>query len=237
MDLLSDTEIARLVAAYGYGIVAVVVGLESMGLPLPGETVLITAALYAGTTQQLDIGWVVVAAAAGAVVGDNVGYWLGREFGYLLLLRYGPRVGIRAAQVKVGQYLFLRHGGKVVFFGRFVALLRVLAAALAGVNRMTWRRFTAFNAAGGVAWASLFGFGAYLMGDQVRRLSGLAGTALLAAGIAGFVIGAALIRRHHRALEIEAEMVLSGPLPPPRRRRRRLRLKLWLGRQRKRWIG
>ncbi len=233
MDWLSDTEIARLVAAYGYGVVAVVVGLESMGLPLPGETVLVAAALYAGTTQQLDIGWVVAAAAAGAVVGDNIGYWMGRELGYLLLLRYGPRVGIRAAQVKVGQYLFLRHGGKVVFFGRFVALLRVLAAALAGINRMAWQRFTAANAAGAVVWASLFGFGAYLMGDRVRRLSGLAGMALLVAGIVGFVAAAALIRRHHRHLEIEAEMVLSGPLPPPRRRRPWLRL--WLRRRLRRW--
>jgi membrane protein DedA with SNARE-associated domain len=220
MDLLSASEIARLVAAYGYGAIAVVVGLESMGLPLPGETVLVVAALYAGTTQQLDVGGVVAAAAAGAIVGDNVGYWLGREFGYLLLLRYGPHVGIRAAQVKVGQYLFLRHGGKVVFFGRFVALLRVLAAALAGANRMGWARFIVANAAGGVVWASVFGFGAYLMGDQVRRLSGLAGTVLLIGGIAGFVIAAALIRRHHRHLEAQAELVLSGPLPPPRRRGR-----------------
>lgn len=213
MDLLSDTDIVRLVAAYGYGLVAVVVGLESMGLPLPGETVLVIAALYAGTSEQLDIGWVVAAAAAGAIAGDNVGYWLGRRFGYQLLLRYGPRVGIRTAQVKVGQYLFLRHGGKVVFFGRFVALLRVLAAGLAGANRMTWPRFTVANAAGGVVWASAFGFGSYLMGDQVRRLSGPAGTALLVAGIVAFVTGAVLVRRHHRHLEAVAEAVLPGPLP------------------------
>src|SRR5437016_2109255 len=112
-----------------------------MGLPLPGETILLLGALYAGTHADLSIWGVIAAAATGAVLGDNVGYWLVREFGYLLLLRFGRHVGLSDARIKLGQYLFLRHGGKVVFFGRFIAVLRILAAVLAGVNRMEWRGF------------------------------------------------------------------------------------------------
>src|SRR5215813_2536268 len=101
-----------------------------MGIPLPGETVLVAAALYAARHGQ-SIAAVVASAAVGAVLGDNAGYWIGREFGYRLLRRYGGRVGLSPGKIKLGQYLFLRHGSKVVFFGRFVAVLRVLAAILA----------------------------------------------------------------------------------------------------------
>lgn len=93
-----------------------------MGIPLPGETVLVLAALYAGTHHDLSIWGVIASAAAGAILGDNIGYWVGREFGYRLLLRYGAYIGISDSRIKLGQYLFLRHGTKVVFFGRFVAL-------------------------------------------------------------------------------------------------------------------
>jgi len=213
-SLLSDAEIARLVGTYGYGLVALVVGLESMGLPLPGETVLVVAAIYAGTTGRLDISLVIAAAAAGAVLGDNCGYWLGREYGYRLLLRHGGRVGITPAGIKLGQYLFLRHGGKVVFLGRFIALLRILAAALAGANRMPWGRFLVANAVGGALWALVFGLGAYLLGDQARRLAGSAGWALLALGLACFFAVGLLLKRHQKRLEAEAERALPGPLPP-----------------------
>src|SRR5262245_59879520 len=123
-----------------------------MGLPLPGESVLVLAAMYA-TQHAHSITAVVAAAAVGAVLGDNVGYWIGREFGYRLLRRHGSRVGLSPNKIKLGQYLFLRHGGTVVFFGRFVAVLRVLAAVLAGVNRMDWRRFLVANAAGAILLA------------------------------------------------------------------------------------
>lgn len=211
--LLPDSEVAHLVGAWGYGVVAAVVALESMGLPLPGETVLVAAAVYAGTTGHLDIGLVVAVATAAAILGDNAGYWLGREFGYPLLLRHGHRVGLGPGRVKLGQYLFLRHGGKVVFLGRFVALLRILAAFLAGANRMPWRRFLAANACGAAAWAAVFGFGAFLLGDQARRLSGEAGVALLAVGLTAFLAAGAMLRRHHVRLEAEAERALPGPLP------------------------
>src|SRR5262249_54377947 len=119
-----------------------IVGLESMGLPLPGETILVLAAIYAATEPSFNVGVVIAVAALGAIVGDNAGYWLGLRYGYALLLRYGERIGMFEARIKLRQYLFLKYGTKVVFLGRFVALLRMLAAFLAGVNRMPWRAFS-----------------------------------------------------------------------------------------------
>ena len=196
---------AAWIAVHGPWLVAGVVALESMGLPLPGETTLVTAALYAGTTHDLRIGAVVAAAALGAIVGDSCGYWIGRRFGQRLLLRYGPLIRIDAGRVRLGQYLFARHGGKVVFFGRFVALLRALAAVLAGTNGMAWPRFLAFNAAGGVVWASIFGFGAYSLGEGFTHLQGPIAVAGVVLGLAGAAAGAWFVRRHEAELIRKAE--------------------------------
>src|SRR5262245_60452244 len=159
-----------LITKYGSFAVAGVVCLESMGLPLPGEAMLIAAAIYAGKTGGLGIVEVIAAASIGAIVGDNIGYWIGRQFGFPILVRYGHYVGLTEPRIKVGQYLFMQHGGKIVFFGRFVALLRVLAALLAGVNRMSWPRFFVANAAGAILWATIFGTGAYLLGENIEHL-------------------------------------------------------------------
>ena len=164
--------LSNLIAAHGYWIVAVVVALESMGIPAPGETALVSAAIFAGTTQRLNIAWVVVAAAIGAIVGDNIGYLIGRRFGHSMLLRYGYLARIDTKRIKLGQYLFARHGGKVVFFGRFIAVLRAVAAVLAGTNGMPWRRFLFFNASGGVVWAAAYGIGAYLFAERFQRVHG-----------------------------------------------------------------
>ncbi|MGB8842896.1 MAG: DedA family protein [Aliidongia sp.] len=109
---------------------------ESIGLPLPGETALVATALYAGSTHQFGIFPVIGVAASAAIVGDNIGYLLGRSVGRRLIVRYGRYVYLTETRLKLGQYLFQRHGGKIVFFGRFVAFLRTFAALLAGVNRM-----------------------------------------------------------------------------------------------------
>ena len=186
--------------------------MESMGLPLPGEAILIAAAIYAGKTGGLNIVEVIAAAAAGAIVGDNIGYWIGREIGFRLLVRYGAYVGLNEERIKVGQYLFQRHGGKIVFFGRFVAFLRAFAAVLAGANLMPWRRFLIMNALGGIAWASLFGFGAFFLGEEIRRLAGPVGVLLLAAGLSIAVAGVFFVRRHETELVERAEAALPGPL-------------------------
>src|SRR5580700_373775 len=153
MDRFSPEYLNLVTSTYGYWAVGMIVALESMGLPVPGETALVLAALYAGSHHDLRIGGVIASAATGAIVGDNIGYLLGRVFGYRLLLRYGRYVALSDARIKVGHYLFGRHGGKVVFFGRFVAVLRVLAAFLAGANHMDWQHFLLSNAAGGILWA------------------------------------------------------------------------------------
>lgn len=201
-----------LIMKYGAFAVAGVVGLESMGLPLPGEAILIAAAIYAGKTGGLNIAEVIAAASAGAIVGDNIGYWMGREIGFRLLIRYGSYVGLTEPRIKVGQYLFQRHGGKIVFFGRFVALLRVLAALLAGVNRMSWPRFFIANAAGAILWATLFGLGAYTLGEQVEHLTKPAAIALAFAGLVAVIAWVLFLHFHQEELEAEALRALPGPL-------------------------
>ncbi len=182
MSFLSGHHLPELLHQYGYWLVGVIVGLEATGLPLPGESVVIAAAIYAATTHELSIPFVVAAAAAGAILGDNLGYLVGRSIGYRVLHRYGSYVFLTPERLEVGRHLFQRHGGKVVLFGRFVAILRTLAALLAGANRMDWRHFLFWNAVGGVLWASLYGFGAFVLGKQVERLQGPVG---IAAGLIG----------------------------------------------------
>lgn len=219
-SLLADLPVDDFIIRYGYLAVFAIIGLESAGVPLPGEITLVAASIIAGSGGQLDIALVLLAAVSGAVLGDNAGYWIGREFGFRFLYRYGERIGIGQRQLKLGQYLFLRHGGKVVFFGRLFALLRVLAALLAGVNRMPWGHFLACNIGGAVMWAGLYGGGAYLLGGQVRALvSGPGGWAMLALGLILFIGGARYIRSHQRALEDRAEHALPGPLEPEAHRR------------------
>src|SRR4030088_2378125 len=132
MDALSPTWMHDLIQAYGLWVLFIVVTLESMGVPMPGETALITTALYAGSTHQIDIISVVLVAATGAILGDNMGYLSGRSIQLRLLVRYGRYIRLDQARLKVGQYLFRRHGGKIVFFGRFVAFLWTFAAFFAG---------------------------------------------------------------------------------------------------------
>src|ERR1700730_14777972 len=136
---LATPELTHFLTIYGYWAVLLFVAIESMGIPCPGETMLLVAAIYAGTTHRLSLPLVIIAAASGAILGDNIGYWVGREGGYRLLRRYGHYLRLDERKVKLGQYLFRTHGGKVVFFGRFIAVLRALAAFLAGTNRMPWR--------------------------------------------------------------------------------------------------
>jgi len=204
--------LTNLVAQYGYLAVLVIVGLESTGIPLPGETTLVAAALYAGATHNLNIVGVVIAAAVGAILGDNLGYLIGHWGGYRLLIRYGRYIRLSEKRIKIARYLFLRYGGEVVFFGRFTAILRAYAAFLAGTTRMPWRRFLFFNAAGGIAWATIYGGGAYLLGRQIERLSGPFEIVFVAAAVIAIVVGALIIRRQEERLAVAAEEAFPGPL-------------------------
>src|SRR6476646_7958146 len=212
VSLVSFEELQQLVSAHGYWVVALIVGLESMGLPLPGETILVLAAIYAATEPSFNVGVVIAVAAFGAIVGDNAGYWLGLRYGYALLLRYGARIGMFEARSKLGQYLFLKHGAKVVFLGRFVALLRMLAAFLAGVNRMPWRAFLVANACGGIIWAAVFGIGGYFFGKLLLQLHHALAPIVFALALAAFFGSGYLIRRYEDRLTVLAERALPGPL-------------------------
>lgn len=217
MDLVSHLH--GYLATYGYFAIFVIVGLESAGVPMPGETILVAAAILAGQ-GKLPLWGVIGAAAAGAIIGDNCGYWIGREFGFRIAYRYGRYVHLDERRLKLGQYLFLRHGGKIVFFGRFVALLRAFAAFLAGVNHFNWERFLLFNAAGGVLWASIFGAGGYWLGRAFESYAKPVALAALAIAVIAFFVGARFVRYHEQQLEEEAERAFPGPLVHPKRPRR-----------------
>lgn len=168
--------IAHLLETYGYLAVLVLVGLESLGIPLPGETALLTASAYAAA-GHLSIAGVIAAAAAGAILGDAGAYWIGRTGGLALLRRYGRFLHVDAARLERAQRFFARHGGKTVFIGRFISLLRMLAALLAGVTRMPYARFSLYNVTGGICWAALFGGLGYLFGRRLPQLKHAVGQA------------------------------------------------------------
>ncbi len=208
---------SHLLSVYGYWAIAGIVGLEGIGIPIPGETTLILAAVYAGSTHHLDIRLVIVAAAAGSIVGSIIGFWIGREIGYPLLLRYGHYVGLTESKIKIGQYLFRSHGGKIVFFGRFVPLLRTLAALLAGANRMPWLPFLLFNTAGSILWTCVYGLGAYYLGEETSRLEAPLEIGLTVMVLVVIFGGAILLRRSEAQLAAAAERALPGPLQDPHR--------------------
>ncbi len=199
--------------SYGYEAVFALVALESLGVPLPGETALITAALYAATTHRLSIAIVVAVAAAGAIVGDNAGFALGRWGGYRILRRYGRYVRFDQRRMKIGLYVFREHGGKVVFLGRFVAVLRTYAAFLAGTNRMSWPRFLAFNAAGGITWALVVGLAYYYLGSAVSRLRGPLDIVLGVVAVLVVIAFLIYLRRTEDRFAARAEEAFPGELP------------------------
>ena len=202
----------HLVSTYGYAIVALFVALESLGVPFPGETAIIVAATYAGETHRLSPWLIWICAAAAAIIGDNIGFEIGRHGGYRLLRRYGRYIHVNERELKVGRYIFDRHGPKVVFFGRFVSVLRTYAAFLAGTNGMRWWRFMPWNAAGGIVWSGIYTFLAYKAGGFIQRSSTTINIVLgaLAAGI--IVATIVFVRRQTGSLSVKAEEAYPGPL-------------------------
>jgi membrane protein DedA with SNARE-associated domain len=204
--------IDSLIVSYGYLAVFVLVGVESLGIPLPGETALITAAIYAGHTHRLNPWLIFLVASAAAIIGDNIGYWIGDKGGYRLARRYGPKVRLDERKLKTARYLFDLHGGKVVFFGRFVSVLRTYAAFLAGTSKMRWRRFLPANAAGGIVWAGLWTLAAYLAGNALKRASGTINLIFIGAAVVAIVIVILLVRRQISKFADRAEEAYPGPL-------------------------
>ena len=180
----------HLLLDYGLVLLFLLVAVESAGVPLPGETALITAAVLAH--HHYGIWWVIVVAAAAAIVGDNVGYWIGRLGGRKLVERWSVTRRYAEKALPPSERFFARHGGKTVFLGRFVALLRVTAAWLAGISRMHWWEFFLWNAAGGIVWATGNALVAYWAGqaaaDAIEHYGLYAVVALVVLGAVAFVV-------------------------------------------------
>jgi membrane protein DedA with SNARE-associated domain len=170
---------------YGLLILFVIVAAESSGIPVPGETALITSGVLA-SQGHFDIQWVIVVAAAAAIIGDNIGYWIGRKGGTKLLDRWAFTRRLRDKYMPPARRFFDAHGGKTIFLARFVVVLRIFGAWIAGITHMPWWRFLLWNAAGGICWAVLVGLVAYFLGhaaaDAIQKW-GLIGAGV-AAGIA-----------------------------------------------------
>jgi len=179
-------------------VLALFVGVESSGVPVPGETALIAASVLA-SQGHLSIELVIPIAAAAAIVGDNIGYLLGARFGRRFLERPGWFHERRVAALAQGDQLFRNHGGKAVFFGRWIAVLRIWAAWLAGMSDMPWRSFLLWNALGGIAWALCFGLLGYFGGEAAAHLAARAGVGVAIAVGVGIVIGYTVVKLRRRA--------------------------------------
>jgi membrane protein DedA with SNARE-associated domain len=158
--------VTHFIAHYGLFFLFGIVCLESAGLWLPGETALIAAGVYA-SKGHLSIVGVISVAAAGAIIGDNIGYWLGREVGRRLIYRYGWTQRLAERVMPPAERFFEKHGGKAVFLARFFGGVRVTGAWMAGITRMSWWRFLFWNAAGGIVWAVGVGLVAFYAGRAV----------------------------------------------------------------------
>ena len=201
MSFFSLHHLIELLHTYGYAVVGIVVGLESFGLPLPGESLLIAGAVLAATTHQLNVVFVVAAAALGAIAGQTAGYAIGRSLGFRLLRRYGQSIGLTPRRIAYGRLLFRKHGVKVIIASRFIVLLRTIAALLAGANRMPWLPFMIANMTGSAVWASLYGFGAYALGHEAKAAAGPAAIVLGVVAVAALAAGGLYVRRNERRLE------------------------------------
>ena len=219
MSLVPLHALDTLFREYGYATVFLGILLESVGLPLPGESLMIAAAIYAATTHQLDIFILVPLAAAGAICGDQIGYFIGRWIGYRVLARWGRKLGLTDERLELGRFLFRKYGAGVVCLGRFVAFLRTFVAVLAGANRMHWRAFLLWNAVGGIGWTCLYGFGAYALGHLAQQLSGPVGIALGVIGAVALLVAFIFIRRNENRLMEEARQEMQRTQGKTGRRR------------------
>jgi len=187
--------ISGLIASYGYVVLFFLIGLESLGVPLPGETALVTAAAFAAL-GHLSIYAVVATAVAAAIIGDNGGYWIGRAGGAALVGRYGRFTHLNSSHLERARQFFARHGAKTVFIGRFIALLRTWAAMLAGAARMPYGTFMLYNALGAVCWAAVVGTLGYVFGRNLPQLEHYIGQASLAGALlVALVVGLVLAWR------------------------------------------
>ena len=208
-EALDHGQLIAILSSLGYLSVFLLITLENLGLPLPGETVLVGAAIYAGQTHQLDIILIIFAAASGGALGGTIGFWLGRIFGPMLTDKYGKLIGLTPRRIILGEYLFKKWGGLIIFLGRFVALLRVMAAILAGLNHFDPLRFFIFNAAGALLWSMIFGCGGYFFGSAIHQIAGPIGWIILISVIIGGFFIYRYLKQNEERLMREVEQTSS----------------------------
>lgn len=209
---MSAAHLSTLVAHYGYAATFVAILLASAGIPFPAGEILIAAAVYAAHTHRLSLPILVLVSSLAAIAGGALGYAIGRSVAAATLKRYGGYVGLGAARLRLGQYLFRVHGGKIVFFLRFVALLGPFGGVLAGANRMAPGRFMLFNTLGGVTWALLFTLGGYLFGAMFAAVGRPLGIAAVVLAIA--LVGGLLVYIHRREAELQRRADALFPPEP-----------------------
>jgi membrane protein DedA with SNARE-associated domain len=197
----------------GYPLLALLVGAEASGVPLPGETALITSAVVA-SDGSLSIEVVIAIAAVAAIVGDNIGYVIGARFGRRLITRPGRTQQRRLEALEKGNTLMERHGPKAVFFGRWIAGLRIWASWLAGMTTMPWRSFLVWNALGGITWALWFGLLGYFGGEAAAHVVARAGVGVAIVVVSGFVAAYAIVHLRLRRRRRAGEPSVTVELPP-----------------------
>jgi membrane protein DedA with SNARE-associated domain len=203
-------------ATYGYVIVFAAIMIESMGVPFPGETMLIIASAYAANNPNLSIYVVIGSAAGGAIVGDNLGYWIGREGGRRLIMKYGKFVGLNDDRYAKAQVFLKKHGGKAVFFGRFVSVARTWIAVLVGAHHLNWVQFLIYNVLGGIVWATLYGSLGYFFGHNLPFLEKIlkdVGFGMTGGVIAAIVIYYFIRKRKKARAAVEAAKLSQEQLP------------------------
>ena len=217
--LISVQTLQNALNTFGYPAVTVFIMIESSGIPFPGETMLLLASFSAATIdRQLQIPLVIICAAIGAVLGDNLGYLAGRTGGRALLLRFGKYILLKPQHLDHAERFFARHGDKTVFFGRFISVLRAWSAFLAGVNHMHWRNFLLYNAAGGIVWAIVYGTLGYVAGrvfnnnfplvERIASTSGWIGAGIIAlAVVAAYIVFR--IRRKRNVAHVSDEAAVQ----------------------------
>jgi membrane protein DedA with SNARE-associated domain len=200
----------HLLHAYGYAAIVAVIALENVGLPLPGETILISSAVFAAATHQLNPVGIVVAGAVAAFGGSVAGFAIGRCGERRFVHRFGRYLHLDERDLRLGRYLFRRFGGRVVFLARFVAFLRSVAGLLAGANGMPWRRFVISSGLGALAWSATFGFAAYALGQRVEVLSVRAGVVVGIVVLLAVIAGVLLLRKNRARLQVEADTTVPS---------------------------
>jgi membrane protein DedA with SNARE-associated domain len=221
--LISLSTLEQVLGVVGYPAVVFFVMIESMGVPFPGETMLLLASFYAAVNGQLQIVPVIACAALGAILGDNIGYTIGRTGGRAFVQRFGRYLFLKPQYLDKAEQFFAHHGAKTVFFGRFITLLRMWSAFLAGVNHMHWRTFLLCNGAGGIVWAIAYGTLGYIAGrifhDNFAQIEHIASTISWTVG--GLIVAVVLVAlfllwqraRKHKAANAQQTPAASDAEP------------------------